>query len=162
MKQSIHVHYNKDGTFTFEFFGDSFKGGYKRMLYVYYTYNEALKNFRVETGLQGKQLKIYKHGSIPENKVDDKIVSTELDSINQKSFYGKAKIYFKGEWIYLESYETIVCSIKMGTKIFRRHWSSWSVTTSKHIKDFMIFEGFEHGLTKNEWLSLPVISQDLY
>ncbi len=162
MKQSIHVFYNNDGSMTFEYFGDPFKDEHKRMLYVYYTYNEALKKFRVETGLQGKQLTIYKHGSIPENKVDDKIITTELQALTQKSFYGKAKIHFKGSWIYLQSYDTIVCSINKDTKTIRRHWNDWSVTTSKHVNDFLISNGFDHGISKKEWLSLPVISQDLY
>ena len=162
MKQSIHVFYNKDGSFTFEYFGDPFKDEHKRMLYVYYTYNEALKNFRSETGLQGKQLTIYKHDNIPANRIDDKIITTELKALSQKSFYGKAKIHFKGSWIYLQSYDTIVCSINKDTKTLRRHWDSWSRTTSNHVNDFMLSIGFDHGISKQEWLSIPATTQDLY
>ena len=162
MKQSIHVLYNKDGSMTFEYFGDPFKDQTKRTLYMYYTFDEALKLFRSETGLQGKQLTIYKHGSIPENKVDDKIITTELQAISQKSFYGKAKIHFKGPWVYLQSYDTIVCSINKDSKEFHRHWDNWSVTTSKHVNDFMVSNGFDHGISKKEWLSIPVTTQDLY
>ena len=162
MKKAIHVFYNRDGSFTFEYFGDPFKDEHKRMLYIYYTFEQALKKFRVETGLQGKQLTIYKHGNIPENKVNDKIITAELQAINQKSFYGKAKIHVKGSWIYLQSYDTIVCSINKDTKTFRRHWNDYSVTTSKHINEFLISNGLDHGISKKGWFLIPVTTQDLY
>ncbi len=162
MKKSIFVSYNSDGSMTFEYFRNPFNNDVIRMKYMFYTYDEAIKLFRQEASLQGKQLEVYKMGNIPENKIDDKIVTTELKALTQKSFYGKAKIHYKGSWLYLQSYETIVCSINKDTKTIRRHWSDWSVTTSKHVNDFMISEGFDHGISKKEWLSLPVTTQELY
>ena len=91
----------------------------------------------------------------------NRILNIELDAISQKSFYGKAKIHIKGSWIYLQSYETIVCSLNKDTKTIRRHWNDWSVTTSKDVKDFMLSNGLDHGISKKEWLSIPVTKQDL-
>ncbi len=60
----------------------------------------------------------------------------------QKSFYGKAKIQKDNNSIKLISYATTVAEIKNGqVKIFG--W--YSVTTTKHIKEFLAQNGFTVG-----------------
>lgn len=65
----------------------------------------------------------------------------------RKSFYGKARVIIDGETQYLQSYNTIVASIK-GGELFR-HWSGWSVTTGNHLRAFA-------GINKKEWEAMPV------
>lgn len=54
-----------------------------------------------------------------------------------KSFYGKAKVIEtdNGEMI-LQSYNTVVCKITSSGE-FVRLWSSYSVTTMRHINSFL-------------------------
>lgn len=62
--------------------------------------------------------------------------------LNQKSFYGKAKVIKLDDSILLQSYNTIVAEIKDGkAKIFG--W--YSATTTKHIKEFLAQNGFGLG-----------------
>lgn len=62
--------------------------------------------------------------------------------LNQKSFYGKAKVIKLDDSILLQSYSTIVAEIKDGkAKIFG--W--YSATTTKHIKEFLAQNGFGLG-----------------
>ena len=51
---------------------------------------------------------------------------------NQKSFYGKAKVFeLENDMRVLKSYDTFVL-IRDGDK-FMRLWNGWSLTTGKHI-----------------------------
>lgn len=68
---------------------------------------------------------------------------------NQKSFYGKAKIYLEenGDKT-LYSYETKILTVKAnGEKI--RFYDGWTQTTGKHIAAFC-------SLNKKQFLSLPL------
>ena len=72
----------------------------------------------------------------------------------QKSFYGKAVVHYVNEnEITLYSYNTPVISIINGE--IRRLWRGWSVTTSKHIHEFLS-QTCGVGLTKKEWDTMPV------
>lgn len=77
-----------------------------------------------------------------------------LKATLQKSYYGKARTRSEGDNIILTSYNTDVLSIDKKTGCFVKLWNGWSVTTSKHINDFLIQNGFEP-LSKKEWLALP-------
>ena len=55
---------------------------------------------------------------------------------SRKSFYGKAKIYEKGNTVYLCSYETVVAAISEG-KVFSRLWPGYSATTMRHVNSFL-------------------------
>ena len=83
--------------------------------------------------------------------------TTELMPINsrQKSFYKKAHVteYSNGQ-IELTSYDTVVCKITP-TGEFKRLWDGWSATTSNHVNEFLVQNGFKK-LSKKEWLELPV------
>ena len=81
---------------------------------------------------------------------------TELKPINssQKSFYGTAVVEINGNTITLYSYNTKICSIVAGRR-FVRHWNGYSATTSKHIKEFCLQNGFEP-YYKKEWENLPI------
>ena len=62
-----------------------------------------------------------------------------------KSFYGKAKVIEKdnGETVLL-SYDTEVCKITSGGE-FVHLWSSYSVTTMRHINSFLQLVGIAGG-----------------
>ena len=71
-----------------------------------------------------------------------------LPEQNQKSFYGKAKVYItKSGDEYLTSYDEVVAK-KSSEGRTTRIWDSWSLTTGKHIKAFL-------GLNKREFEALP-------
>lgn len=72
----------------------------------------------------------------------------------QKSFYGKAQIIRVNGWVYLRSYETIVCGISPADK-FVRLWRGYSATTMKHINAFIRLYGVPGG-GKEWWNSLEV------
>lgn len=53
-----------------------------------------------------------------------------------KSFYGKAKLVFTKNEVFLCSYNTLVCKIdKHG--IFVRLWNGYSATTMRHVNSFL-------------------------
>ena len=73
----------------------------------------------------------------------------DLQPINEKSFYGKAKIHvFKNGDEVLQSYDTLIIRRKKSGKLIRL-WDDWSVTTGRHIKAFC-------GLNKAEYNKLPL------
>ena len=78
----------------------------------------------------------------------------------QKSFYGKAKVFYNDELkeATLYSYDTPILRYSFITKEYRRLWSGWSATTAQHIKAFV-----GRYITKAEWVGLgvglPVFSQ---
>ena len=73
---------------------------------------------------------------------------------NRKSFYGKAKVYQKGEnWFVLKSYDTEVCSIREGK--FYRHWAGYSATTMRHVNAFIDTFGLTGG-GKSWWNAQPI------
>ena len=53
----------------------------------------------------------------------------------RKSFYGKAIVIEKDGWVFLKSYNTIVCGIDSANN-FHRFWNGWSMTTWNHIRSF--------------------------
>ena len=70
---------------------------------------------------------------------------------NQKSFYGKAKVFeLENGMRVLKSYDTFVL-IRDGDK-FMRLWNGWGLTTGKHIYSFcgMRKKDFDK-LTCDEW-----------
>jgi len=75
-----------------------------------------------------------------------------------KSFYGKAKLAISdtGE-IFLKSYDTIILSLTPTNDGFtvNRIWGGYSVTTMRHINDFLALHGINQG-GKKWWDSLPV------
>lgn len=83
---------------------------------------------------------------------NETVTERELTPANtkQKSFYGKAKVIETGETIYLQSYDTIVCSIDKETGAYKRYWFDWTATTGKHIKEFFLQQTGEI-VHKKEW-----------
>ena len=82
----------------------------------------------------------------------------ELKSIHdtRKSFYGKAVVEINGDTVTLYSYNTKICSIIDKDKCqFVRYWDGYSVTTSRHITEFCLQNGFTP-YSKKEWENLPV------
>ena len=61
-------------------------------------------------------------------------LSARYDS--RKSFYGKAHVIDHGNGLLeLQSYDTVVCSLKNGAN-YKRLWNGHSLTTTRHIKEF--------------------------
>lgn len=80
----------------------------------------------------------------------------ELSPIDgRKSFYGKARVMVDKEayTAYLFSYDTIVCTYNYHSKVFRRTWHDYSVTTMRHVNAFRAFYGMSV-MTKREWCAL--------
>lgn len=77
------------------------------------------------------------------------LVNLEPRGINQKSFYGKAKIMIRdnGDRV-LFSYDRPVASVE-GGKLYRL-WNGWSLTTMRHINSFLLGEGYNK-MTKSQW-----------
>ena len=80
-----------------------------------------------------------------------------IKTVNTKSYYGTALVLVvtddeTGEVIaaYLKSYKTIVCSVIMNGDLIIRHWGDYSVTSMKHINDFLDWFGFPR-LNKKQW-----------
>ena len=86
----------------------------------------------------------------------------------QKSFYKKAYVLVDedGNW-YLESYGTMVCGMTYQGE-FERYWGGYSVTTMRHIKEF-IYQWYDrncwdvsapteyaNAMNKKKWLSISV------
>lgn len=78
----------------------------------------------------------------------------ELPAFSQKSFYGKALEIVADDGIYLMSYSTIVCSISFTGNV-KRLWHGYSVTTMKHINDFLFNNGCDT-INKKCWCSMSV------
>lgn len=79
----------------------------------------------------------------------------ELSPIDRhKSFYGKARAIRNGDTWYCMSYNTLVASYNTATGYIVRHWSGYSVTTTRHVNAFLAFLGFPYG-GKAFWQSLP-------
>lgn len=79
-------------------------------------------------------------------------MQTELKPVldSRKSFYKKANVITENDTITLISYSTKVAEIKDGkAKIF----GTYSVTTLRHIKDFLHQNGFKIG-TKKELMEM--------
>lgn len=74
--------------------------------------------------------------------------------LNQKSFYGRAKIICDENGFHLKSYDTIVCSVSNDNK-FLRHWDDWSATTAKHVNSFRCALGHDK-INKSAWLDMAV------
>lgn len=58
----------------------------------------------------------------------------------QKSFYGKAKVINLNDAVALKSYDTIVCVVdyeERGVTKITFPWANWSVTTARHITEFL-------------------------
>ena len=71
-----------------------------------------------------------------------------------KSFYGKAVVTeYNDRYSILKSYDTDVAAIKDGE--FIRLWNGYSVTTMRHINEYIAQNGIEGG-GKAWWDSLPV------
>lgn len=51
----------------------------------------------------------------------------------------------------LQSYDTLICSVDKETGKVKKLWSGYSVTTLKHINDFLSAYGFR--FNKKEWLN---------
>ena len=63
----------------------------------------------------------------------------------------RALIIRTEEEVFLQSYDTIVCGWKNG--ILHKYWNDYSVTTLKHINEFLS-EFTDYRFNKKEWLSL--------
>lgn len=87
----------------------------------------------------------------------DKIVISDLSAIYDKSrsFYGKAQVIhdYESGTIKLKSYNTIVCMIDNFNE-FHKLWNGYSVTTMRHINEFIHQYGISGG-GKKWWESLP-------
>lgn len=72
-----------------------------------------------------------------------------------KSFYGKAKVIEEdnGEKV-LQSYNTKVCKITSSGEVVRM-WAGYSVTTMRHVNNFLIFFNVDGG-GKSWWDGQPV------
>lgn len=81
-----------------------------------------------------------------------------LNSVNDgaKSFYGKAKVnVYDGGTKELVSYGTKVCKIgKNGT--IKRLWNGYSMTTLRHVNEFLAQNGIDKKLTKKDWMAMEV------
>lgn len=83
------------------------------------------------------------------------VASSELDATTQKSFYGKARVEkMRDKSIRLVSYGTVVLSIDNEGKP-HRHWSKWSATTGRHIREFT-YKYLGYPILKQEWDKMEV------
>jgi urate oxidase len=81
-----------------------------------------------------------------------------LEATLQKSYYGKAKVFYDDKFIVLKSYNTHVIAIDKQKNTIVRLWSGYSKTTMNHINDFLLQYGFNK-ISKNEWLQLPCVNE---
>ncbi|QZA68948.1 hypothetical protein 010DV004_276 [Bacillus phage 010DV004] len=88
---------------------------------------------------------MFKNIQTIDNRIGARI--TELNPVydSRKSFYGKAMVLEDGNTIALRSYDTIVAEIKDGKA---EVYGTYSMTTMRHIKDFLYQNGFEVGTKK--------------
>ena len=56
--------------------------------------------------------------------------------INQGTFGGKAIVVERGDEVYLNSYETLVCTVN-GDQFKFTYYSDYSKTTIKHVNEFL-------------------------
>lgn len=70
--------------------------------------------------------------------IEEKYFTNYLECVfgNQNSFYKKAKVYKKDDFVYLKSYETIVACVDFKNKLFYVK-GYYSQTTARHINDFL-------------------------
>lgn len=68
---------------------------------------------------------------------------------NQKSFYGKARVYAvedgQDNYYTLHSYGVAVVSVYVGhgnISYMKRLWGGYSATTMRHVNEFLMQEGF--------------------
>lgn len=72
-----------------------------------------------------------------------------------KSFYGKAKVSIECGILFLHSYGITVGYIQ--NNIFYRTWSRYSMTTMRHVNEFILqFRPQNCGGGKAWWYSLPI------
>jgi len=64
------------------------------------------------------------------------------------SFYGKARVELDGDTKALISYETKVAEIKDGNVSLTADDWAYTQTTLRHLKEFLLQEGFEAGTKK--------------
>lgn len=79
--------------------------------------------------------------------------------------YGKAKVYADNSTyvLYLRSYDTIVCAIRLAYsrerdepyRCFIRYWGDWSRTTQNHINAFLAMYGYAQ-INKKQWNEFPL------
>lgn len=81
---------------------------------------------------------------------------------NQKSFYGKARVYAvedgRDNYYTLHSYGTAVVSVYVGPDdipYMKRLWDSYSSTTMRHVNEFLIQEGFTK-LSARAWRAMEI------
>lgn len=74
---------------------------------------------------------------------------TPLPEQNQKSFYGKAKVYVTPDYQYLTSYDEVICRKSSEGRV-ERIWLGSTPTTRKHIKAFT-------GLLKRDYDLCPEV-----
>ena len=79
----------------------------------------------------------------------------ELPATKQKSFYGKAKVLEANGYVSLQSYDTIMLSLKDGEvdEFSRDEWN-YSSTTMKHVNAFLEFNGLPSTNIANVRLSI--------
>ena len=58
-----------------------------------------------------------------------------------------------GNYIYLQSYDTIILSVNVKSGKLRKYWNDYSVTTIKHINDFLQIFADGQKFNKKEWLA---------
>ena len=75
----------------------------------------------------------------------------ELPAKLQKSYYGKAKVIETETGRYLLSYTTLICKVDTNG-ILNKFWRDYSVTTMKHINDFLAYCGLS-AMNKKSWLA---------
>ena len=73
-----------------------------------------------------------------------------------QSFYGKARTFVIGETVFLQSYNTIVCSIDKSGEV-KRYWEGYSNTTMRHVNEFLKQYGIDKS-GKKYWESLEVVN----
>lgn len=64
----------------------------------------------------------------------------------------RAVIIETEEAIYLQSYDTLICKIDKKKRTLEKLWHDYSVTTMKHINEFLYENGFQK-MSKREWLA---------
>lgn len=81
---------------------------------------------------------------------------------NQKSFYGKARVYAvedgRDNYYTLRSYATAVVSVYVGPDdipYIKRLWDGYSATTMRHVNEFLIQEGFTK-LSARAWRAMEI------
>ena len=86
------------------------------------------------------------------------MVKNKLNTVNDSanSFYGKAKVIeYEGGTKILESYKTKVVKLaKNGT--IKRLWDGYSMTTLRHVNEFLAQNGINKKLTKKDWMEMEV------